>query len=38
LQDADADPPYVEEEAQETASSLKEKQIKMEQEVYRIWT
>ena len=32
------DPPYVEEERQETHTSLKEKPIKMEQLVYRIWT
>ena len=32
------DPPYVEEERRETHTSLKEKQIKMEQLVYRIWT
>jgi len=38
LQDADAEPPYADEERRETATSLKERQIKMEQEVYRIWT
>ena len=32
------DPPYVEEERQESHASLTEKQIKMEQRVYRIWT
>ena len=32
------DPPYVGEERRETHTSLKEKQIKMEQLVYRIWT
>jgi hypothetical protein len=32
------EPPYVEEERQESRMSLKEKQIKMEQQVYRIWT
>jgi hypothetical protein len=32
------EPAYVEEEQRETHSSLKEKQIKMEQQVYRIWT
>lgn len=31
-------PSYVLEEQQETASSLKEAQLKMEQQVYRIWT
>jgi hypothetical protein len=38
LQDADAEPPYAEEEQRETSVSLKEKQVKMEQEVYQIWT
>ncbi|KAL0953576.1 hypothetical protein HGRIS_004792 [Hohenbuehelia grisea] len=33
-----AEPPYVEEESRETPASLKERQIKMEQLVYRIWT
>ncbi|CCM02430.1 uncharacterized protein FIBRA_04529 [Fibroporia radiculosa] len=32
------DPPWVEEEQKETAISLKDKQIRMEQQVYRIWT
>ncbi|KAK7061105.1 Rho-type GTPase activating protein Rga1 [Paramarasmius palmivorus] len=32
------DPPYIEEEQKETPTSLKEKQIRMEQQVYRIWT
>lgn len=32
------EPPYAEEEQQESHASLKEKQIKMEQQVYRIWT
>ncbi|TBU30656.1 RhoGAP-domain-containing protein [Dichomitus squalens] len=32
------EPPYVEEERMETAQSLREKQIRMEQQVYRIWT
>jgi hypothetical protein len=31
-------PVYVYEEQQETAETLKEKQIKMEKQVYRIWT
>ncbi|KAF8273215.1 hypothetical protein EI94DRAFT_1716604 [Lactarius quietus] len=30
--------PYTEEERRETHTSLKEKQIRMEQQVYRIWT
>lgn len=38
LQEADAEPHYTEEERKETPPSLKERQIKMEQEVYRIWT
>ncbi|TFY80882.1 hypothetical protein EWM64_g3132 [Hericium alpestre] len=33
-----AEPAYVEEEQRETPPSLKEKQIRMEQQVYRIWT
>ncbi|KAI0693199.1 RhoGAP-domain-containing protein [Cerioporus squamosus] len=33
-----SEPPYVEEERKETAQSLREKQIRMEQQVYRIWT
>ncbi|KAH9027776.1 hypothetical protein EDB84DRAFT_1499706 [Lactarius hengduanensis] len=32
------DPLYTEEERRETNTSLKEKQIRMEQQVYRIWT
>ena len=32
------EPPYVEEERKESPASLKEKQIKMEQRIYRIWT
>ena len=32
------EPHYVEEERTETAQSLREKQIRMEQQVYRIWT
>ncbi|KAH9021711.1 RhoGAP-domain-containing protein [Lactarius deliciosus] len=32
------EPPYVEEERLESTASLKEKQIKMEEQVYRIWT
>ncbi|KAH9847287.1 RhoGAP-domain-containing protein [Lenzites betulinus] len=32
------EPPYVEEERRETAQTLREKQIRMEQQVYRIWT
>ncbi|KAL4250351.1 RhoGAP-domain-containing protein [Abortiporus biennis] len=32
------EPPYLEEERKETPTSLKEKQIRMEQQVYRIWT
>jgi hypothetical protein len=32
------EPPYAEEEQQESRESLKEKQIRMEQQVYRIWT
>ncbi|VDB84976.1 unnamed protein product [Peniophora sp. CBMAI 1063] len=30
--------PWADEEARETAASLKEKQVRMEQQVYRIWT
>jgi len=30
--------PWSQEEAEETADSLKAKQIKMEKQVYRIWT
>lgn len=32
------DPAYVEEERTETPTSLKDKQTRMEQQVYRIWT
>ncbi|KAJ7180546.1 LIM domain-containing protein [Mycena filopes] len=32
------DPEYIEEEQRETPVSLKDKQIRMEQQVYRIWT
>ncbi|KZT65621.1 RhoGAP-domain-containing protein [Daedalea quercina L-15889] len=32
------EPPWVEEERRETPLSLKDKQIRMEQQVYRIWT
>ncbi|KAJ3809037.1 hypothetical protein F5876DRAFT_78137 [Lentinula aff. lateritia] len=32
------EPEYVEEERRETPASLKEKQVRMEQQVYRIWT
>ncbi|KDR80504.1 hypothetical protein GALMADRAFT_240793 [Galerina marginata CBS 339.88] len=32
------EPPYVEEEQRESPASLKDKQIRMEQQVYRIWT
>ena len=35
---ATAVPPWVEEEQKETPTSLKERQIRMEQQVYRIWT
>jgi hypothetical protein len=31
-------PAYVEEEGRESAVTLKEKQSRMEQQVYRIWT
>lgn len=30
--------PWLEEEQKETANSLKDKQLRMEQQVYRIWT
>ncbi|KAI0072681.1 RhoGAP-domain-containing protein [Panus rudis PR-1116 ss-1] len=33
-----AEPPYMEEERRETPISLRDKQIRMEQQVYRIWT
>jgi hypothetical protein len=32
------EPAYVEEEEHETPVTLKEKQLRMEQQVYRIWT
>ncbi|KAJ3973766.1 LIM domain-containing protein [Lentinula raphanica] len=32
------EPEYMEEERRETPASLKEKQVRMEQQVYRIWT
>ncbi|KAJ4000896.1 LIM domain-containing protein [Lentinula boryana] len=32
------EPEYVEEERRETPASLKDKQVRMEQQVYRIWT
>ena len=32
------EPAYVEEEHRETPVSLKDKQVRMEQQVYRIWT
>ncbi|EPQ56467.1 hypothetical protein GLOTRDRAFT_75157 [Gloeophyllum trabeum ATCC 11539] len=32
------EPPWAEEERRETAQSLREKQVRMEQQVYRIWT
>ena len=38
IQEPDAEPPYVEEERRESAVTLKEKQVRMEQQVYRIWT
>ena len=31
-------PTYVPEEQRETPASLREKQVRMEQQVYRIWT
>ena len=31
-------PAHIEEESQETPTSLREKQIRMEQRVHRIWT
>lgn len=36
--DQEGEPHYAEEEQKETPTSLKEKQIRMEQQVYRIWT
>jgi hypothetical protein len=39
LSDMDGEPPgYVLEEQRETPASLREKQVRMEQQVYRIWT
>ncbi|KAG6866566.1 hypothetical protein C0991_002051 [Blastosporella zonata] len=38
LEDVLQEPAYVEEEKRETPASLKEKQVRMEQQVYRIWT
>ncbi|OCH93648.1 RhoGAP-domain-containing protein [Obba rivulosa] len=41
LEDADGnvlEPPWAEEEQKENSNSLKDKQIRMEQQVYRIWT
>ncbi|KAJ7504494.1 LIM domain-containing protein [Mycena galericulata] len=38
LEGEPGDPEYVEEEQRETPTSLKDKQIRMEQQVYRIWT
>lgn len=32
------EPSHEDEETRETAASLKEKQVRMEQQVYRIWT
>lgn len=37
-ENATVEPPYIEEEKKETPTSLKDKQIRMEQQVYRIWT
>ncbi|TFK71654.1 hypothetical protein BDN72DRAFT_869889 [Pluteus cervinus] len=36
--EGDLVPSYIEEEQKETAISLKDKQLRMEQQVYRIWT
>ncbi|KNZ74640.1 Rho-type GTPase-activating protein 1 [Termitomyces sp. J132] len=36
--DPDEEPAYVEDEKRESPASLKEKQLRMEQQVYRIWT
>jgi hypothetical protein len=33
-----AEPAWKEDEERETAQSLKSKQVRMEQQVYRIWT
>ncbi|KAJ7449598.1 LIM domain-containing protein [Mycena latifolia] len=38
LEGEPGEPEYVEEEHRETPASLKDKQIRMEQQVYRIWT
>ncbi|KAJ7623307.1 LIM domain-containing protein [Roridomyces roridus] len=38
LEGEPGEPEYVEEERRETAVTLKDKQIRMEQQVYRIWT
>lgn len=38
LEGTPEEPAYMEEEQRETPSSLKEKQVRMEQQVYRIWT
>ncbi|KAJ6518673.1 RhoGAP-domain-containing protein [Mycena sanguinolenta] len=38
IDDEHAEPEFVEEEKRETQVSLKDKQIRMEQQVYRIWT
>ncbi|KAJ7834094.1 hypothetical protein B0H13DRAFT_2110113 [Mycena leptocephala] len=38
LEGEHAEPEYVEEEKRETPVSLKDRQIRMEQQVYRIWT
>ncbi|KAJ6493669.1 hypothetical protein C8R47DRAFT_975284 [Mycena vitilis] len=38
LEGEPGEPEYVEEEKRETPASLKDKQIRMEQQVYRIWT
>lgn len=35
---SELEPSYVEEEKRETPNSLKDKQARMEQLVYRIWT
>ena len=38
IEEEPKEPAYVEEEQHETPTSLKEKQVRMEQQVYRIWT
>ncbi|KAG6857463.1 hypothetical protein H0H87_003530 [Tephrocybe sp. NHM501043] len=38
LENVPQEPAYVEEERRESPASLKEKQVRMEQQVYRIWT